>query len=85
MVEHLTVDSCSNQMVPGSIPGGRIYTRYRNATNLQVHCYYDHSNDLAREEEKRMSLNDRVSTVRNMQHMRENVRPSRHQPGAQRK
>ena len=25
LVEHLTVDSCSNQMVPGSIPGGRIF------------------------------------------------------------
>ena len=25
LVEHLTVDLCSNQMVPGSIPGGRIY------------------------------------------------------------
>ena len=25
LVEHLTVESCSNQMVPGSIPGGRIY------------------------------------------------------------
>ena len=25
LVEHLTVDPCSNQMVPGSIPGGRIY------------------------------------------------------------
>ena len=24
LVEHLTVDHCSNQMVPGSIPGGRI-------------------------------------------------------------
>ena len=24
LVEHLTVDSCSNQMVPGSIPGGRM-------------------------------------------------------------
>ena len=24
LVEHLTVDPCSNQMVPGSIPGGRI-------------------------------------------------------------
>jgi hypothetical protein len=23
LVEHLTVDCCSNQMVPGSIPGGR--------------------------------------------------------------
>ena len=25
LVEHLTVDCCSNQMVPGSIPGGRIF------------------------------------------------------------
>ena len=25
LAEHLTVESCSNQMVPGSIPGGRIY------------------------------------------------------------
>ena len=24
LVEHLTVETCSNQMVPGSIPGGRI-------------------------------------------------------------
>ena len=24
LVEHLTVDICSDQMVPGSIPGGRI-------------------------------------------------------------
>ena len=24
LVEHLTVECCSNQMVPGSIPGGRI-------------------------------------------------------------
>ena len=24
LVEHLTVDSCSDQMVPGSIPGGQI-------------------------------------------------------------
>ena len=24
LAEHLTVDLCSNQMVPGSIPGGRI-------------------------------------------------------------
>ena len=24
LVEHLTVDCCRNQMVPGSIPGGRI-------------------------------------------------------------
>ena len=26
LAEHLTVDTCSNQMVPGSIPGGRILT-----------------------------------------------------------
>jgi hypothetical protein len=26
LVEHLTVDFCSYQMVPGSIPGGRIDT-----------------------------------------------------------
>ena len=25
LVEHLTVDHCSNQMVPGSIPGGRTF------------------------------------------------------------
>ena len=25
LVEHLTVDTCSNQMVPGSIPGGRTF------------------------------------------------------------
>jgi hypothetical protein len=25
LAEHLTVECCSNQMVPGSIPGGRIY------------------------------------------------------------
>ena len=24
LAEHLTVDACSNQIVPGSIPGGRI-------------------------------------------------------------
>ena len=27
LVEHLTVDHCSNQMVPGSIPGGRMHLR----------------------------------------------------------
>ena len=26
LVEHLTVDPCSNQMVPGSIPGGGLYS-----------------------------------------------------------
>ena len=31
LVEHLTVDRCSNQMVPGSIPGGRIL-------ELMSHC-----------------------------------------------
>ena len=25
LAEHLTVDTCRNQMVPGSIPGGRIF------------------------------------------------------------
>ena len=25
LVEHLTVEHCSNQMVPGSIPGGRTF------------------------------------------------------------
>ena len=25
LAEHLTVDCCSNQMVPGSIPGGRSF------------------------------------------------------------
>ena len=25
LAEHLTVDICSNQMVPGSIPGGRTF------------------------------------------------------------
>ena len=25
LVEHLTVECCSNQMVPGSIPGGRTF------------------------------------------------------------
>ena len=28
LVEHLTVDACSDQMVPGSIPGGRISRRH---------------------------------------------------------
>ena len=29
LVEHLTVECCSNQMVPGSIPGGRILLKSR--------------------------------------------------------
>ena len=28
LVEHLTVECCSNQMVPGSIPGGRIFLTF---------------------------------------------------------
>ena len=32
LVEHLTVDSCSHQMVPGSIPGRRIYACHSNET-----------------------------------------------------
>ena len=34
LAEHLTVDACSNQMVPGSIPGGRIHcgTRFAGCT-----------------------------------------------------
>ena len=39
LVEHLTVDSRSNQMVPGSIPGGRIFFRHmvaRGDFSLQV-------------------------------------------------
>ena len=33
LVEHLTVDHCSNQMVPGSIPGGRTFAN--------AHCELD--------------------------------------------
>ena len=29
LVEHLTVECCSNQMVPGSIPGGRTFGKVR--------------------------------------------------------
>ena len=31
LVEHLTVECCSNQMVPGSIPGGRIFPKMFDA------------------------------------------------------
>ena len=31
LVEHLTVDHCGNQMVPGSIPGGRTFAQARTA------------------------------------------------------
>ena len=42
LVEHLTVERCRNQMVPGSIPGGRTFVMqhlYRTAkpTNLSQH------------------------------------------------
>ena len=30
LVEHLTVECCSNQMVPGWIPGGRIFLGSRD-------------------------------------------------------
>ena len=38
LAEHLTVDACSNQMVPGSIPGGRIHcgTRFAGCTALRA-------------------------------------------------
>ena len=58
LVEHLTVDPCSNQMVPGSIPGGRIlggrggYLATRNAALVNLgrsgtqsthHCFSEPS------------------------------------------
>ena len=46
LVEHLTVDSCSNQMVPGSIPGGRIFLNLtmrwfelQCSTHLRTHAF----------------------------------------------
>ena len=33
LVEHLTVDRCSNQMVPGSIPGGRTFAQDQEEEN----------------------------------------------------
>ena len=33
LVEHLTVDHCSNQMVPGSIPGGRTFEDAHNESD----------------------------------------------------
>ena len=36
LVEHLTVDHCSNQMVPGSIPGGRTFPE-ASATHCDAH------------------------------------------------
>ena len=35
LVEHLTVEFCSNQMVPGSIPGGRILSNFLNSWNVR--------------------------------------------------
>ena len=37
LVEHLTVECCSNQMVPGSIPGGRIYDHVYIASTWADH------------------------------------------------
>ena len=34
LVEHLTVECCSYQMVPGSIPGGRIFMESRTTLML---------------------------------------------------
>jgi hypothetical protein len=34
LVEHLTVDICSDQMVPGSIPGGRTFFTARTTRNI---------------------------------------------------
>ena len=36
LVEHLTVDACRNQMVPGSIPGGRMALACRLAAGKVV-------------------------------------------------
>ena len=35
LVEHLTVERCRNQMVPGSIPGGRIFDMQHLHRTLQ--------------------------------------------------
>ena len=37
LAEHLTVECCSNQMVPGSIPGGRIMSCDQLARNERIH------------------------------------------------
>ena len=34
LAEHLTVESCSHQMVPGSIPGGRSFPQYLGPKNF---------------------------------------------------
>ena len=44
LVEHLTVDSCSNQMVPGSIPGGRIFANSLALLRLSVSKLYARAN-----------------------------------------
>ena len=36
LVEHLTVEACRNQMVPGSIPGGRISCRMADKASANV-------------------------------------------------
>jgi hypothetical protein len=38
LVEHLTVECCSNQMVPGSIPGGRIFCPNYDLIGLNFLC-----------------------------------------------
>ena len=42
LVEHLTVDACSNRMVPGSIPGGRMrVARGRLGRSPRKNCKND--------------------------------------------
>ena len=36
LVEHLTVERCSYQMVPGSIPGGRIFAAQPTEARTQI-------------------------------------------------
>ena len=40
LVEHLTVDFCSNQMVPGSIPGGRKFFAGHVAAQAWRTCHF---------------------------------------------
>jgi hypothetical protein len=48
-VEHLTVDICSNQMVPGSIPGGRTFftvCMYRSIRIGNCECSHLQADDM---------------------------------------
>ena len=45
LVEHLTVECCSNQMVPGSIPGGRTF-RLKASCDAVI-CFGDLRKQLA--------------------------------------